>query len=107
MSAIKHQIRDQVERLETHILEYPYKCIQHVKKLVENRIHLTKTQIEEHKGWENFQQVAAPIHWNTHLTLKPKILRSDQKFCNRYWQFYKPINIQETVAWINSGMCCL
>ena len=25
-------------------------------------------------------------------------LRSNQKFCNRYWQFYKTINIQETVA---------
>ncbi|CAF3091253.1 unnamed protein product [Rotaria sp. Silwood2] len=35
------------------------------------------------------------------------LLRSDQKFCNRYWQFYKPINIQEVVAWINSGMSCL
>ena len=39
--------------------------------------------------------------------IKIKILRSDQKFCNRYWQFYKPINIQKIVGWINSGMSYL
>ena len=37
----------------------------------------------------------------------PIILMSDQKFCSCDWQFYKPINIQEIVAWINSGMSYL
>ena len=36
-----------------------------------------------------------------------KLFRSDQKFCNRYWQFYKPINIQEIVVWRNNGMSYL
>ena len=35
------------------------------------------------------------------------VLRSDQKFCNRYCQLYKPINIQEIVAWRNSGISYL
>ena len=37
----------------------------------------------------------------THFVILP---RSDQKFCNRHWQFYKPINNQEI---INSGMSYL
>ena len=32
---------------------------------------------------------------------------SDEKFCIHYCHFYKPINIEEIDAWINSGMSYL
>ena len=35
------------------------------------------------------------------------ILRSHQKFPDCYWQFYKPINIEQCCAWLNSGMSYL
>ena len=35
------------------------------------------------------------------------LLRLDQKFCNRYQQFYNPINVQEIVAWRNSAISYL
>ncbi|CAF1033611.1 unnamed protein product [Rotaria sordida] len=73
VSGIKNQTREPVDRLEKHILEYLHKCTQHVKKLAENRIQLAKAQKEEYKALEDFQQVATPNHWNTHLMLKPKI----------------------------------
>ncbi|CAF4614474.1 unnamed protein product, partial [Rotaria sp. Silwood2] len=73
VSAIKNQTREPVHRLEKRLLHYLHKCTQHVKKLAENRMQLAKAQMEEYKALEDFQQVATPIHWNIHLTLKSKI----------------------------------
>ncbi len=44
-----------------------------MKKLAETRIQLTKARMDEFKALEDFQQVATPLQWNIHLTLKPKL----------------------------------
>ena len=43
----------------------------------------------------------------SYSTNETDLLRSDQKFYNRYWQFYKSFDIQEIVAWINDEMSYL
>lgn len=73
MASIKNQTRDPVDRLEKYILDYINKCTQNVKKMAQTRIQLAKAQMQEYKALEDFQQVATPTHWNTHLTLKSKI----------------------------------
>ncbi|CAF4104836.1 unnamed protein product, partial [Rotaria sordida] len=82
MSTIKNQTREPVDRLEKYILEYLHKCTQHVKKLAENRIQLAKAQMAEYKAFEDFQQIATPIHWNYNSTLKSKIKLWSTKYKN-------------------------
>ena len=41
------------------------------------------------------------------ISVDLNVLRYNQKFWQRYWQFYKPINIEECCAWIHSGMSYL
>ncbi|CAF5037176.1 unnamed protein product, partial [Rotaria sp. Silwood1] len=72
-TSLKNQIREPTERLENYILEYIYTYTQHVKKLAETKIQLAKAQLDEFKALEEFEQIATPVQWNIHLTLKPKI----------------------------------
>ena len=65
--------RDPIDRIERAILKYIQHCTQHVKKLAENKIQLAKAQIEEFKSLQDFEQIATPLQWNIHLTLKPKM----------------------------------
>ena len=65
--------RHPVDRIEKLILKYIHQCTQHVKKLSENKIRLAKAQMEEFKALEDFEQIATPLQWNIHLTLKPKM----------------------------------
>ncbi|CAF4154274.1 unnamed protein product [Rotaria sp. Silwood2] len=65
--------RDPVDRIEKLILKYIHQCTQHVKKLSENKIKMAKMQMEEFKALQDFEQIATPLQWNIHLTLKPKM----------------------------------
>ena len=72
-STTTNRARDPVDRLEKCILKYIHHCTQHIKKLAETRIQLAKAQMEEFKALQDFEQVATPLQWNIHLTLKPKM----------------------------------
>ncbi|CAF3120354.1 unnamed protein product [Rotaria sp. Silwood2] len=65
--------RDPVDRIEKLTLRYIHQCTQHAKRLAESKIRLAKVQIEEFKALEDFEQIATPLQWNVHLTLKPKM----------------------------------
>ena len=65
--------RDPVDRIEKAIVKYLQHCTQHVKKMAESKIQLAKAQMEEFKALEDFQQIATPLQWNIHLTLKTKL----------------------------------
>lgn len=65
--------RDPGDRIEKLILKYIHQCTQHVKRLAENKIRLAKAQMEEFKALEDFEQIATPLQWNIHLTMKPKM----------------------------------
>ncbi|CAF1486842.1 unnamed protein product, partial [Rotaria sordida] len=69
----KNQIREPVERIEKCILDYVYKCTEHVKKGAQIRLQLANVQMEEFKALEDFEQIATAQHWNVHLIMKPKI----------------------------------
>jgi hypothetical protein len=68
-----NRARDPVDRVEKSILKYIQHCTQHVKKMAEIKIQLAKAQMEEFKALEDFHQIATPLQWNIHLTLKPKL----------------------------------
>ena len=72
-STTTSRARDSVDRIERSILKYIQHCTQHVKKMAENKIQLVKVQLEEFKALEDFEQIATPLQWNIHLTLKPKM----------------------------------
>ncbi|CAF4426709.1 unnamed protein product [Rotaria sp. Silwood2] len=65
--------RDPVDRIEKLTLRYIHQCTQHAKRLAESKIRLAKVQMEEFKALEDFEQIATPLQWNIHLTLKPKM----------------------------------
>jgi hypothetical protein len=65
--------RESVDRIERSILKHIQNSTQHVKKMAENKIQLAKVQLEEFKALEDFEQIATPLQWNIHLTLKPKM----------------------------------
>ena len=65
--------RDPVDRIEKIILRYIHQCTQHVKKISENKVKLARAQMEEYKALQDFEQIATPLQWNVHLTLKPKM----------------------------------
>ena len=66
-------IREPAEKIERYILKYIHHCTQHVKKLAENKVRLAKLQMEEFKALEDFEQIATPLQWNIHLSIKPKM----------------------------------
>ena len=71
--AIHTRHRDPVDRIEKLILKYIHQCTQHVKKLAESKVKLAKLQMEEFKALEDFEQIATPLQWNIHLSIKPKL----------------------------------
>ena len=68
-----NRTRDPVNRIERSILKYIHHCTQHVKKMAETKVQLARAQMEEFKSLEDFEQIATPLQWNIHLTLKPKM----------------------------------
>jgi hypothetical protein len=68
-----NRTRDPVNRIERSILKYIHYCTQHVKKMAETKVQLARAQMEEFKSLEDFEQIATPLQWNIHLTLKPKM----------------------------------
>ena len=68
----------------------------------------TTTKITDKARWKNEfnAEVLAtkndslnnPLFTSDRYNQTIELLRSDQKFCNRCWQFYKPINIRELLA---------
>ena len=74
--------RDPVNRIEKSILRYIHHCTQHVKKMAETKVQLARAQMEEFKSLEDFEQIATPLQWNIHLTLKPKIKTCSTKSKN-------------------------
>jgi hypothetical protein len=76
-----NRTRDPVNRIEKSILKSIHHCTQHVKKMAETKVQLARAQMKEFKSLEDFEQIATPLQWNIHLTLKPKRKkrsRSDQ-----------------------------
>ena len=71
--------RDPVDRIEKHLLEYIHHCTQHVKKRAQSRIELAKIQLNEYKAFEDFEHIATPSQWETHVLLKPKMKNWMQK----------------------------
>jgi hypothetical protein len=65
--------RDPIDRIEKIILKYVQHCTQHVKKLAQNKIRSAKLQMEEFKALQDFEQIATPLQWSAHLSLKPKM----------------------------------
>ena len=65
--------RDPVDRIERLVLRYIQQCTQHVKRSAENKVRLARVQMEEFKALEDFEQIATPLQWNIHLTLKPRM----------------------------------
>ena len=68
-----NRARDNVDRLERSILSCIQHCTQHIKKMAETKIKLAKAQMEESKALEDFEQIATPLQWNIHLTMKSKM----------------------------------
>jgi hypothetical protein len=66
-------LREPAERLEKVILSYIQHCTQHVKKKADNKIQLAKAQMNEYKALQEFEKIATPSQWNTHLVLKQKM----------------------------------
>ena len=77
------RVRNEIDKLEKSILNYIQHCTQHVKKLAESRVQLSKAQMEEFKPLEDFEQLATPAQWNVHLILKPKMKTWSIKNKNR------------------------
>ena len=74
--------RDPVNRIEKSILRYIHHCTQHVKKMAETKVQLARAQMEEFKSLQDFEQIATPLQWNIHLTLKPKMKIWSTKYKN-------------------------
>ena len=59
--------------------------------MFESKIQLAKAQLNEYKALQEFENVASPIQWSTHLILKPKMKLWSIKNKN-YQQANKRVN---------------
>ena len=68
-----NRTRDAIDRLEKAILKYIHHCTQHVGQMALNRVKLATAQLAEYKALKDFESLASPSQWNTHMILKPRI----------------------------------
>ena len=62
-----------ITQIDNSVKAYIKDCTKHVKIMTDNRVQLAKSELAEYKASNEFKNSADPLHWQIHLTLKPKI----------------------------------